>query len=119
MVTNTASPHDPSAAYPPRGALLASYANYFEVGHNAFEFLIDSGQVEPQSGEIQLISRIAFSPVHAKLLSQLLSQAITQFEAAFHAIPDLGEPEAELPILSPDEFEHRAMLARTSPNQVR
>ncbi|MCA8204154.1 DUF3467 domain-containing protein [Burkholderia sp. AU33545] len=109
-----APPEPAQPAGPPR-PLLASYANYFEVGHNAFEFLIDAGQVEPQTGNVQLMSRVAVSPVHAKLLAQLLASAIAQFEAAHHAIPDIGEPETDLAILPPQEFERRAIDARSKP----
>jgi len=65
----TARPIEGGAALGARGSAdyrdrppLACYANYFEVGHNAFEFLLDAGQVEPQSGQVQLLSRIAVSP---------------------------------------------------------
>jgi hypothetical protein len=91
---------------------LASYANYFEIGHNAFEFLIDAGQLEPQSGTFQLMSRIAVGPVHAKLLAQLLARSIAQYEAAHQEIPDITEPEIDLMILPPREFERRAINAR-------
>ncbi len=96
---------------------LACYANYFEVGHNAFEFLLDAGQVEPISGDIQLLSRIAVSPVHAKLLAHLLNQSIAQFEQAHQEIPDLsaaaGQPD--LVLTNPYEFERLAMDARRKP----
>lgn len=96
---------------------LACYANYFEVGHNAFEFLLDAGQVEPQSGEIQLLSRIAVSPVHAKLLAQLLNQSIAQFERLHQEIPDLaaGAIQPDFAFTSPHEFERLAMDARRRP----
>lgn len=96
---------------------LACYANYFEVGHNAFEFLLDAGQVEPQSGEVQLLSRIAVSPVHAKLLARLLTQSIEQFERAHHEIPDLAAAaaDAELAFTNPHEFERLAIDARRRP----
>lgn len=100
-----------AAARPDRPP-LACYANYFEVGHNAFEFLIDAGQVEPQSGDIQLMSRIAVSPVHAKLLATLLNQSIAQFERAHHDIPDIAELDGDLSIINPQEFERRAINAR-------
>ncbi|WP_266170736.1 DUF3467 domain-containing protein [Dyella subtropica] len=108
-------PPDPAQPTGPHRPLLASYANYFEVGHNAFEFLIDVGQVEPQSGGVQLMNRIAASPVHAKLLAQLLVRSIAQFEAAHHEIPDIAEPETDLAILPPQEFEQRAIDARNKP----
>ena len=95
--------------------LIASYANYFEVGHNAFEFLIDAGQVEPQTGKVQMTNRTAMSPVHAKLLAQLLQSSIAQFEAMHHEIPVIAEPEKDLAMLPPQEFERRAMVARGKP----
>ncbi|MPV68183.1 DUF3467 domain-containing protein [Burkholderia sp. BE17] len=112
------APPDPAQPAGQPRSLLASYANYFEVGHNAFEFLIDAGQVEPQSGNVQLMSRIAVSPVHAKLLAQLLARSIAQFEATHHDIPDIAdiaEPEPDLAILPPQEFEQRAIDARSKP----
>ena len=90
---------------------LACYANYFEVGHNAFEFLLDAGQVMPESGDIQLMSRIAVSPVHAKLLANLLSRSVDQFESDFQAIPDLADL-GDLELTSPTEFERLAIDAR-------
>ncbi|PSJ41031.1 DUF3467 domain-containing protein [Allosphingosinicella deserti] len=94
---------------------LACYANYFEVGHNAFEFLLDAGQITPESGEIRLMSRIAVSPVHAKLLARLLARSVDQFEHAFEPIPDLteeGDDGADFELTSPGEFERRAIDAR-------
>lgn len=103
-------------SYEPRGSArppLACYANYFEIGHNAFEFLIDAGQVEPQSGEIRFTSRIAISPVHAKLLSELLARSVAQFEAAHDTIPDLADDDAGLRDLTcPEDFERRALDLR-------
>lgn len=34
---------------PDRGELEGRYANTFKVGHNAFEFLVDFGQVDPET----------------------------------------------------------------------
>lgn len=109
------SPSEPARSVGTLRPLLASYANYFEVGHNAFEFLIDVGQIEPQTGGVQLMSRIAISPVHAKLLAQLLSRSIAQFEKAHREIPEIATSDDELAILSPQEFERRAMDARNKP----
>ena len=92
---------------------LACYANYFEVGHNAFEFLLDVGQVEPQSGDVRFTNRVAISPVHAKLLSAMLSAAVAQFEATHHPIPDMSDDEAELSdVAFLEEFERRALDVR-------
>lgn len=99
----------PVAASPP----LACYANYFEVGHNAFEFLFDAGQVDPQTGIIRFTTRIAISPVHAKLLSALLAQSIEQFEAQYETIPAIADEDPDLLGLPcPEDFERRALDAR-------
>lgn len=96
---------------------LACYANYFEVGYSAFEFLIDAGQIEPQSGTVRLASRIALSPVHAKLLALLLNQSLEQFEESYQPIPDIGPSESldDLAFTHPKEFERLAMDARRRP----
>ncbi len=92
---------------------IACYANYFEVGHNAFEFLLDAGQVEPQSGEIRFTNRIAINPVQAKLLSELLQRSILQFETLHDAIPNIAEEDFdEFALTSLADFERRALDAR-------
>ena len=43
------------------------YANYFRIGHNACEFVLDFGQVyEAEYVESKLHTRIVTSPVYAK-----------------------------------------------------
>jgi hypothetical protein len=94
---------------------LAAYANYFEVGHNAFEFLIDFGQYQPEADAVTMHSRMATGPVHAKLLAGLLADAIARFEAEHGTIADFAEPSgaAFVPLLiPPPDFEQRAALAR-------
>ena len=97
-----------------RRAPLAAYANYFEVGHNAFEFLIDFGQYQPEADAVTMHSRMATGPVHAKLLAGLLSDAVARFESEHGPIADVTEPAAEfVPLLiPPPDFEQRAALAR-------
>ena len=105
---------------PPRGvdpkrrrrAPRAAYANYFEVAHNAFEFLVDFGQFDPNAAVVTMHSRIATGPAHAKLLTQLLADAVARFEAEHGAIADLTEPDFEMLVVPPPDFEHRAALAR-------
>ena len=93
--------------------VTASYANYFEVGHNAFEFLIDFGQIDPCSGGFQIGSRIVVGPTHAKLLSKLLSRAVNQFETQFEHIPEIhGDELLENALDTSPEFERRALDAR-------
>jgi Protein of unknown function (DUF3467) len=47
------------------------YANFFQIGHNAAEFLLEFGQEE---GRIH--TRIYMSPQHAQILSDLLTDAL-------------------------------------------
>lgn len=91
---------------------MAAYTNYFEIGHNAFEFLVDFGQFQPEAEAVAMHSRIVTGPVHAKLLAQLLSQAINRFEDEHGAIADLAGPEIEALLILPPDFERRAEQAR-------
>lgn len=66
-----------------RGArthLEARYSNYFEVGHNAFEFIFDFGQYHPENEGARIHSRIVTGPVYAKLLKDLLRDALKRYE---------------------------------------
>jgi hypothetical protein len=95
----------PSA--PPK-APLARYANYFEVGHNRYEFLVDFGQFHPETDKVALHTRIALGPPHAKLLWRLLSDAIRAYETKSGEIASLDETGDAL-----------AAVLRTLPNFVR
>jgi hypothetical protein len=63
------------------------YANYFTVGHNAFEFLFDFGQIHTESQPASLHTRIITTPVYAKAFLTLLQESIDQHEQNFGAIP--------------------------------
>src|SRR5262249_22324684 len=52
-------------------APLAHYANYFEVGHNLYEFFIDFGQFQPEVAEVVVHTRIAVAPTHAKAFTEM------------------------------------------------
>ena len=95
---------------------LATYANYCEVGYNAFEFLLDFGQFRPEARAVNVHSRIVAGPVQAKLFARLLADAIARFESAHGAIADLDDedPLGAL-ITSLPEFEHRATTVRAHP----
>jgi len=70
----------PRAGGKQHDGLEARYANYFEIGHNAYEFILEFGQYQPQSEQVQIQTRIVTGPVFAKMLFRLLSQALEQFE---------------------------------------
>ena len=56
------------------------YANYFKVGYNAFEFVIDFGQQYSDNDDIEFSVRIITSPVFAKDLADVLKDSISQYE---------------------------------------
>jgi Protein of unknown function (DUF3467) len=62
------------------------YANYFKVGHNAFEFLLDFGQFYPESQRASFHTRIITSPIYAKALFEILRVSIDGYEQTFGAI---------------------------------
>ena len=61
----------------------ARYANYFQVGHNAFEVVVEFGQHYEGSGEPQMHTRIVVAPVYAKALLGLLATAVEDYEKTF------------------------------------
>jgi hypothetical protein len=64
------------------------YVNYFEIGYNAYEFLLDFGQSfegdEPGGEESRSVhTRIITSPSYAKMLAEMLEQSILRYEETF------------------------------------
>ncbi len=70
------------------------YANFFQIGHNASEFLIEFGQQE--AGE-SVHTRIYVSPEHARILANLMTSTLQQHERIFgktlKIVPREPEPE--------------------------
>lgn len=111
----------PAPAKPPKvpkapKAPLARYANYFEVGHNRYEFLVDFGQYHPENEQVALHTRIALGPPHAKLLWRLMGDAIRAHEAVGGEIATLGDSRDALAAMLRrlPEFEPRALPVRTA-----
>ena len=71
--------------------LKGQYANYFKVGYNAFEFVLDFGQYFQQNGKDQFHTRIVMGPVYAKALLDTLRASIGTYEQSFGVIPDQDE----------------------------
>lgn len=67
--------------------LEGRYANYFTVGHNALEFLIDFGQFYPGGTGAKLHTRIITSPTYAKGLLTTLRESIARYEETFGPLP--------------------------------
>ncbi len=62
------------------------YANFFKVGHNAFEFVIDFGQYFPETDQAELYTRIVTNPSYAKSLLHTLEESIYRYEETFGSI---------------------------------
>lgn len=71
----------------------AAYANHFEVGFNAFEFLLDFAQNYDSADGVTIAhTRIVTAPAYAKLFRGLLDRSIDEYEAAFGPIGPMKEP---------------------------
>lgn len=69
----------------------ACYANFFQIGHNAFEVLIEFGQQE------NIHTRIYLSPQHAQILSNLLLDTLQQHKQLFGSALFLQEKQQDKP----------------------
>ena len=67
---------------PPEGR----YANYFKIGYNAFELIIDFGQHYADNDEPQLHTRIITSPAYGKAVLNTLRDSLEQFEKIYGPI---------------------------------
>ena len=94
--------------------LLATYANYCEVGHNALEFLLHFGQYLPEQSSIHPVAQIVTGPVQTKLFSRLLADAVRQFEDAHGPIADMGDDAIAALFPPGPEFEARARALRSA-----
>lgn len=65
--------------------LEGRYANYFKVGHNEYEFVIDFGQFYEGTEEAELYTRIVTTPAYAKNLLETLRESMAQYEKTFAA----------------------------------
>jgi hypothetical protein len=72
-----------------RGAPEARYANYCKVGHNAYEFLIDFGQLYTDHTIAVLHTRIVTNPGFAKDMLETLAASVDAYERQFGVI---GQP---------------------------
>ncbi|HEY0763946.1 MAG TPA: DUF3467 domain-containing protein [Pyrinomonadaceae bacterium] len=89
--------------------LEGRYTNYFEVGHNAFEFIFDFGQYHPQDAAARMHSRIITGPVYAKLLSELLHDAVQRFESEHGPIQQVDDELDPIEIVKQSiaNYDHR------------
>ena len=63
------------------------YSNYFKVGFNSFEFILDFGQA--YDGVAPHHTRIVTGPAYAKALAHLLRDSLDAYERAYGPIPEI------------------------------
>jgi len=100
----------------------ALYVNYFELGQNPFEFLIELGQYRPgatdSGGSIAIHTRIAMAPSYAKMLARLFERAVAEHElenGTIAAVDDNSATPFDIVLKSLPEFEERARAVRAAP----
>lgn len=65
------------------------YANFFNVGHNAFEVVLEFGQCYEGDAQPRVHTRIVTGPAYAKTLLGLLESCLRQLESDFGPVsPD-------------------------------
>ena len=68
--------------------LEGRYANYFKIGYNAFELIIDCGQCNADNEEPQLHTRVIMSPAYGKALLKALRDSLVEYEKAYGRIEE-------------------------------
>ncbi len=66
------------------------YANCFDIGHNAFEFVIDCGQCYSDTEISCCHTRIITNPVYAEALMEALSEALMKYREKYG---EISEPD--------------------------
>jgi hypothetical protein len=79
---------DKNNSHMDKDSLEGKYANNFRVGHNAFEFLIDFGQVYEEDNSLCMHTRIITSPNYAKALLKTLMMSINEYESTYGSIKE-------------------------------
>ena len=75
--------------------LEGRYANYFAVGYNEHEFVIDFGQSYSDSDNPELCTRIVTGPAYAKAFLKTLQDSIATFETTYGSIPEEGSENSD------------------------
>jgi hypothetical protein len=70
------------------GNLEGHYANCFKVGYNAFEMVIDFGQIAGEGRQARLTARVLTNPRSAKALCETLRQTVEEYERTFGVIQE-------------------------------
>jgi hypothetical protein len=68
--------------------LEGQYANHYRVGYNAFEFLIEFGQLYEGESKARFHTRIISNPIYIKELFKILRESIESYENHYGPIND-------------------------------
>ena len=79
------------AHVPERVQTEGKYVNRFQIGYNAFEFVVDFFQAHDNQVAANANTRVITTPAYAKLLSEMLGESIHQYEAKYEKIPNVSE----------------------------
>jgi hypothetical protein len=71
-----------------QGPMEGRYANYFQVGHNACEFVLDFGQLYSDGRAERFHTRIVTSAPYAKEFLKVLGESVEQYENKFGYIDE-------------------------------
>lgn len=67
------------------------YCNYFKVGFNAFEFVMDFGQMYEQDTDELMHTRIVTTPAYVKEFARLLASSLSNYEAQYGPVDPRDE----------------------------
>ena len=62
------------------------YANLAMIMHSPTEIVIDFARVMPRTAKARVLSRIIMTPMHAKIMTQALTENLKNFEKQFGEI---------------------------------
>jgi Protein of unknown function (DUF3467) len=75
--------------------LEGRYANCFNSGFNAFEFVFEFGQYFPGAGDAHWHTRVITSPPYAKALFETIRQSLTNYENSYGSIPPVDDSDSD------------------------
>ncbi len=71
--------------------LEGRYADTFRIGHSAYKFVLEFGQVSPESEKIHFYTRVIMGPNNAKAFFETLDQSLREYKKQFSGITQIDE----------------------------
>ena len=73
----------------------SKYANYFEIGHNELEFVLEFGERFSEGEAARVHTRIVTNPTYARLLCRTIEEALREYDRERQSLGDDGKPGSE------------------------